>query len=123
MSKSNQFQNNLSAMSGNLVKKAKQKTSVVADEFNALEKAVPTPPVFTQSVPDIPAKTVDSSMYTGKKIGRPREYNGEQAVITIKTDKRVKDMALVQMHRRGLNMVKYISYLIIKDYEANNPRI
>lgn len=122
MAKTNQFQDNLSAMGGDLMKKAKQKTTAIANEFESLDPSI-TNPQRMQAVPMVNAGPVSqvTKMVNNehKKIGRPKEYQGEQAVITIKTNKEIKDIAVMQMHRKGMNMVKYISYLIMKDYKES----
>lgn len=54
--------------------------------------------------------------------GRPKQYMGETAVITLKTDKRVKDMATAAIKARKQTMVQYITDLIEKDFIENEQK-
>ena len=51
--------------------------------------------------------------------GRPKMYEGEQAIITIKTEKRIKDMAQKIIRSRKISMVQYLNELIENDYIKN----
>lgn len=53
------------------------------------------------------------------KRGRPKQYMGETAVITLKTDKVVKDMAMAAIKSRKVTMVQYITELIERDFNDN----
>lgn len=126
MSKNAQFQNNLTMLQGDLLNKAKRKPVdtlvdpepvIKAEEAFDKSSAVPA----TEMIERILSETVNAEKprqreSIKKKIGRPKEHSEEQAIITVKTDKVIKDMAVQMMHEKRMNMVSYISYLISNDY-------
>ena len=126
MSKNAQFQNNLTMLQGDLLSKAKRKpvnAPVVPGSVAEIEETFNESPAApaTEMIERILSETVNTERTkqresVKKKIGRPKEHSEEQAIITVKTDKVIKDMAVQMMHEKRMNMVSYISYLISNDY-------
>ena len=76
----------------------------------------PEEPVSKAATPEEP---VVRSRTIKQPLGRPKKYEGEQEVITIKVPKEIKDKVRAAAAYNRMSLVDYLMYIVENDYNEH----